>query len=460
MKRGLSEESLERFGIGYAPDSWDALLSAARRQRIGERQLVAAGLVVPREGEGGGHGCYDRFRNRLMFPIIDPAGLTIAFGGRALAADERAKYINSPESVLFDKSSNLYALNWSREAISSGGQAVVVEGYMDAAIPLQAGVNNVVATLGTALTDRHVRLLSRYAKEVVLVFDADKAGQMAAERGLEIFLAQRMHVRVVTIPEGKDPCDFVLARGGEAFKQLIAEAPDALQYAWAQRSAAMQAAGDNLAGRNRLIEEFLTLVVSSESFGAIDEIRRGQLAQHIGHVLNIPSADLQQQMRRLGRRFTRGPTVQPPPQSLPADPATLVERHLLEALLNRPDLYGTAAERIGPEDFADPTFAHVAKGLWASASAGRGGLEDLLTMEELSSQASLLADLALAGQRRGNHEQMICDAVQFMASKKHKQDTDKLKSMGITEDALWELNRRIRFPVPKDDPKITHPKIS
>ncbi|KKL53613.1 hypothetical protein LCGC14_2273680, partial [marine sediment metagenome] len=160
---------------------WEALRAAGIGAGFTDRQLSAAGLVASRE-DGS---CYDRFRNRLIFPILDATGRVIAFGGRALAADERAKYLNSPESALFDKSSVLYALNWAREAIVSSGSAVIVEGYLDAIIPIQAGVDNVVATLGTALTDRHVRLVSRYAKEAVLIFDADTAGQAAAERALE-----------------------------------------------------------------------------------------------------------------------------------------------------------------------------------------------------------------------------------------------------------------------------------
>jgi DNA primase len=186
LGRGLNESSIDRFGIGYAPDSWDALLRAALAEGYGEEQLVAAGLVARREERPG---CYDRFRNRLIFPILGPAGEVIAFGGRALAAEEQAKYLNSPDTPIFDKSAQLYALNWARQPIAASGTAIVVEGYLDALMPIQSGVGNVVATMGTALTDRHVRLLARYAKEAVLVFDADTAGSAAAERALEIFLA-------------------------------------------------------------------------------------------------------------------------------------------------------------------------------------------------------------------------------------------------------------------------------
>ncbi|MFZ1989811.1 MAG: DNA primase, partial [Alphaproteobacteria bacterium] len=364
-KRGLTEQSIDRFGLGFAPDSWDALLRAALAEGYREEQLVAAGLAARREERPG---CYDRFRNRLIFPIINPAGEVVAFGGRALAAGEQAKYLNSPDTALFDKSAHLYAMNWSREAIVAGGTAVVVEGYLDALMPLQCGVGNVVATMGTALTDRHVRLLSRYANEVVVVFDADQAGAAAAERAMEIFLAQQVHVRVATILEGKDPCDYCLARGGEAFAALIKDAPDALHYLWLRRSEQVQAAGDNLADRRKAVEDFLRLVAQSAAYGAIDEVRRGQLAQHIAHMLNIPAADLQQQMRRLARtipRSSRAPTMEPggteptgmePPGATPATTGTDAQRQVLEVLLNQPDLFAQAAEKISPEDFFDPVL--------------------------------------------------------------------------------------------------------
>ena len=194
--RKLTDESIARFGLGFAPDSWDALRSAAVGAGFTDRQLAAAGLVAEREDGSS----YDRFRNRLMFPILDAAGRVVAFGGRAMEQTERAKYLNSPETALFDKSANLYALNWSRRGIVDSGQAVVVEGYLDALMCIQEGVVNVVATLGTALTERHVRVLARVAREVVLVFDSDVAGQAATERAVELFLMQRLNVRMGTVP--------------------------------------------------------------------------------------------------------------------------------------------------------------------------------------------------------------------------------------------------------------------
>jgi len=450
--RGLSDESIDRFGLGYAPAAWDALIIAARKKAFSEAQLLEIGLAVKRET---GSGCYDRFRNRLMFPIIDPAGEVIAFGGRAMDENERAKYLNSPDSILFDKSRCLYALNWSREAIASCGQAIVVEGYLDALIPLQAGVNNVVATLGTALTDRHVQMLRRYGREVVLLFDADAAGAAAAERALEVFLAQQVHVRVAEIPAGKDPCDFCLAAGADALRELAAGAPDALQYLWNRRQEAYRAAGD-LPRRREVLEEFLRLVVFSGAYGAIDEVRRGQLAQHIGHMLNVSAVDLQQQMRRLGRRLKRAaPAGQGAGLQQPGDPAAIAEQHLLEVLLNRPELFDTAAERVGPADFLDADLRLIAECLWDMGKMGNIALDNILSMEKMSHLGSLLTDLAAAGRRRENYDQTLEGALEHLLYRRGRQEMQELKSQGLSDEALRRLNRRLRRADPRRHPRIS-----
>ncbi|MFW6133508.1 MAG: DNA primase [Planctomycetota bacterium] len=448
--RGLTDESIDRFGLGYAPDAWDGLLKAAKARGYSERRLAAAGLVVRKDETGRS---YDRFRNRLMFPILDESGRPVAFGGRAMSDDERAKYLNSPESPLFDKSGILYGLNWARPAIGSSEQAIVAEGYLDALMPMQAGVGNIVATLGTSLTDRHVRLLARYARDVVLIFDADTAGAAAAERALETFLTQQFHVRVATIPSGKDPCDLVTAGGAEALRTLVDEAPDALQYVWQRTHASWTQAG-RPADRRRIVEQFLQLVASSAAYGAIDEVRRGQLAQHIAHMLNVPASDLQQQMRRLSRRARRSGRSDPALRGTYAS-ERLAERHLLEVLLNAPELFDTAAERVGPDDFADPTLRAIAERFWRLAGAGRANLENLLAGEELAEHGALLADLATAGEQRGNYEATLIGAVDDVVYRRHRAELDRLQSAELTDDALRKLGDQLRQADVRRYPKIS-----
>jgi DNA primase len=445
-QRELSEESLERFGVGYAPEAWDSLLLAARRAGFGEKQLVAAGLAVRRES---GTGCYDRFRNRLMFPIIDAGGRVVAFGGRALSEQDRAKYLNSAESPLFDKSRQLFGLNWSREGIVSSGQAIVAEGYLDVLIPLQAGVANIVATLGTSLTEGHVRLLSRYASDVVLLFDADTAGAAAADRAMELFLAQQVRVRVATIPAGKDPCDYCLAEGGDALRTLVDSAPDALQYAWDRRRTQLEQAGSNLADRRRVVEDFLRLIASSSAYGAIDEVRKGQLAQHIGHLLNIPQASLQEMMRRLTRRQRAQTSAAEPTQATSSPEAGkltgLVERQILEVLVNRPDLFDVAAERLTPRDFEVEPLRRIAEVLWSLCAAGREGLDDLLSSEELADLGGLVAHLATEGERRGNHEGTLDGAIEALLRRRGVRELEALKAAGYQDDeTLRRIQRTLR----------------
>jgi len=455
--RGFTDDSIERFGLGYAPSGWDSLLRAARSRNVRDAQLAAAGLVIQRD-EGG---YYDRFRDRLMFPILDPGGKVIAFGGRALDPNDRAKYLNSAESILFDKSGNLYALNWAREGIVATGTAVVAEGYLDALIPLQAGISNIVATLGTSLTEQHVRLLSRYAREVVLVFDADAAGAKAADRGLEMFLAQRIHVRVATIPAGKDPCDFVLAEGAEAFGRLVSEAPDALQYAWDRRQTAWQLAGGNLASRRAVVEDFLRIVVTSTSYDAIDEIRRGQLAQHIAHMLNIPAPDLQQQMRRMAKHLRRAGAQNARAARAavenwaPEAAAGQAERELLEVLVNMPDMFDMAAERIDWQDFQDPNLRQLAARVWALGHAHRLSLEDLLADEDLLGLGGLLTDLSAAGEKMANYEATLHGAVSHMLYLRQGRQPAQPPAEPYSDEALNQVLQQHRPADLRRHPKIT-----
>ena len=227
--RGLTQQTVDTFRLGYAPPAWDWLLRQASAAGIATSHLAKAGLVVERQDRSG-H--YDRFRDRAMFPICDHFSRCVAFGGRVLpgAPPDSAKYINSPETPLFSKSSMLYGLDTARDAMAKSRRAIVVEGYTDCLAARQAGIHDVVAVLGTALGERHAKLLRRYADRIVLVLDGDDAGRRRANEILDVLLAEPIDVRIARLPSGVDPCEFVLAQGREAFETLVASAGDPLEY--------------------------------------------------------------------------------------------------------------------------------------------------------------------------------------------------------------------------------------
>jgi len=454
--RGLTDETIQKFRIGFAPDSWDAFITAARQQGFAEQQLFAAGMMRQRENSSGG---YDWFRNRLMFPIRDLGGRVIGFGGRALADGENAKYLNSPESVLFDKSSLVFDMSLARESIVASRQAVVVEGYMDVIVPHQAGVTNLVATLGTALTEQHVRLLARYAEEVVLMFDADTAGAAAAQRALELFIRQQFNVRVATIPSGKDPCDMVLAQGPDALRSLIAGAPDALQYVWDRRYEQYSHA-DNPAARRKIIEDFLQLIASSAAYGAVDAVRQQNISQHIAHLLNMSAIDVNGQIRRLVRKIKpRGLAAQPQTPSQSNSTMSLSpERQILEVLLDKPELFDEIVERIDPPHFEDPLCRAIAEQIWHIGVAGKFTLESLMAQPQFTEWQGLLAELSFAGQRRGNHSATLNDAVNKILQREHYDELTQLKNNLSDDDSLRSLGEKLSHAA-KQTNRLKRPRI-
>ncbi|MGH9717281.1 MAG: DNA primase [Candidatus Acidiferrales bacterium] len=222
--RGLDRDAMMRFGLGYAPGSGDALLRQLK-PKYPEKMLDASGFFS-RDQSGR---TYDRFRRRIMFPIANDSGKTIAFGGRSMG-DEMPKYLNSPETPIYSKSNVLYRLDRAKEAIRQNDFAILVEGYMDAIAVARAGIANVVASCGTSLAEAQIKLLGRFTRRVVVNYDADNAGLMAAERSLALLLEKEFDVRVLTLPSGADPDQFLKQNGAEAYRKLLGLAPSYLDY--------------------------------------------------------------------------------------------------------------------------------------------------------------------------------------------------------------------------------------
>ena len=224
-QRELTEDTQKTFRLGYAPDSWEALSSYLRQKGATQQQIERSGLVVKKE-EGGS---YDRFRGRLMFPVFDHQGRPIAFGGRTLK-NEDAKYINSPETSAYVKGRNLFGLNLTRDEIRRQGFAILVEGFLDLIVPYQFGVKNIAASLGTALTQDQVKLLSRFARKVVVNYDGDRAGVQAAKKSIEILLAEDLEVKVLVLPDNADPDEFIRKFGVTEYQRRRAQAQPHIQF--------------------------------------------------------------------------------------------------------------------------------------------------------------------------------------------------------------------------------------
>ncbi|MDD5495999.1 MAG: DNA primase [Candidatus Omnitrophica bacterium] len=223
--RGIGDETAKKFKIGYAPDSWDLLINFFKKRNIGDDLLEKAGLVI--SNERGGH--YDRFRKRVIFPIIDLKDRILGFGGRVLDSS-LPKYMNSPETYIYSKGRNLYGLNFSKEYIKKKKYALIVEGYLDFIIPFQAQTDNMVATLGTALTIDQVKLLKRFTNTVIMVYDPDEAGEAASIRNLDLFISEDVNVYIAELPAGYDPDGYIRKFGTDDFSKLIKASKNLFDY--------------------------------------------------------------------------------------------------------------------------------------------------------------------------------------------------------------------------------------
>src|SRR6266850_2404990 len=345
-RREITDETRKTFRLGYAPDSWDALSIYLRQKGASQDQIDRSGLVVKKE-EGGS---YDRFRGRLIFPVLDIQGKPIAFGGRTLR-DEDAKYINSPETSAYVKGRNLFGLNLTRDEIRRQEYAILVEGFLDLIVPYQFGVRNVVASLGTALTPEQVKQLGRFARKVVVNYDGDRAGVQAAKKSIEILLAEDLEVKVLVLPENADPDEFIRKFGATEYQRRRANAQPHIQFVI--DNALRDRSLHRPAEKAEAVEEVLPYIRAvrnriqkREYFDmAMDALRIGDVALR---------RELWQTLRddaesgRAGQKILKRSGVKP----------TVAEQRLLELLLTHEDLRRTFLPRLELEDFADlPTAA-------------------------------------------------------------------------------------------------------
>lgn len=374
--RGIQHDTVRSFRLGLAPEGWQNLTSRLA-PRAGEDVLVQAGLAMRREGKSG---VYDRFRDRLMVPLIAPGGTVVGFGARALG-DEQPKYLNSPETPLYHKGSFLFALETARRHADDAGEIVVVEGYFDAISLHQVGLTHAVATSGTALTADQARLLRRMAPRVALTYDGDDAGREAMMRSLAVLLAEGLEVVVVDLPQGEDPDTLVRRGAAEAWRAVRAAAYDPVEFIQRHvlRAAGGAAAGD---ARERALQAVVRLAAEVR-----DPIRVRLLLERASQVFGLPESVLGRAVgMRKGGQSTDAPLKAAVREQRRGE--SELERALLRSLLHAPEQLEAARQELGPEDFQDADCGALARWLWSGGGDLSGaGVEATLARELVASGA-------------------------------------------------------------------------
>jgi DNA primase len=372
-QRGIPDAAVERFGLGYAPDAWRALREEAHRHGIEDDVLLAAGLIKESERDDEP---YDRFRDRLMFPIAELSGRVIAFGGRDLSGSPRApKYLNSPETPIYHKGDILYGLNWSKSAIRREGSALVVEGYMDYVSLAGRGIENVVAGMGTSMTEAQANLLARYTGKALMLYDSDQAGLRAAFRTADALLQTGVHPLVVTLPTGEDPDSIVRRGGAEALRPRLDDAVDVLE----RKVQMLEERGffDDIEGVRRALDRLLPTLRATVD-PALRDIYTARIAQRTGVRRETLERDVEK---------TPPPRTEPK-RSAPAAPAARAlvdrfsaERMLLKVLIADRARLATVLNDVAPDHLRDPRHREIFEALRADPES---------EMPPLSSAAQLV----------------------------------------------------------------------
>ena len=459
--RGITLETIKQFQLGFSPNDWTWLIRRAQQESIDTNDLTAIGLVGVAQKTGKP---YDRFKGRVLFSIRDPQGRPIATGGRILPtweSENPAKYINSPETILFSKSNSLYAIEIAKECRPPSGEPrtlIVTEGYTDCLVAHQYGFKNSVACLGTALNQSHVQLLSRYADRVILVLDGDKAGHAAADRALNHFLAGGLDLRILSLADNLDPCDYLQQHGRDSFEEALQGAPDAIEHKIRVLTGGTRLdIGSHQAAQ--ALESIIETIAQAPSLqkGGDSEykLREDSTLSRIARDFEVPETSVRSRLLELresreNRRDKSSELFTTPDQALKLTIQDAWEQELLEILLQEPEAVLKSAEAISPNELEDP----VAKKIYSTAIefAKQGTTPNfacLITAFDDPAMKHLLVTLDDRGRERGGSDlaKQLPDIVSSIKNRKTKHQQQHLtaaikgKHLGEEEklEALTEI---------------------
>ena len=402
VERGMTVETAQKYKLGFAPDDWNKLATALQKRGVRPDTLVKAGLAVPRPQEG----VYDRFRNRIMFPIEDIRERVIGFGGRVMDGSQ-PKYLNSPETLLFNKRTVLYNISNAYRAIKEAGQAIVVEGYMDAIALASNGIPNVVASLGTAFTPEQSRQLLHYASEIVFAYDSDSAGQNATLRALSIVRSSGAVVKVVSFPEGKDPDEVVRKQGAKAVRDRISAAVGLLDF---QMDRVLgESSYSDLAGKVSVINRAVPYLAMSDSAVEVDA-HVARLAEKLGIDENSIRSELRRQRGQNGN--TRPATVHV--RRNVDSKQVVAEEFVLRQAVESPERFHVISANLTPELFQKGPRRSLAAAIWQSYTNGETPRPESLVQNLDDGAVQLLSRLMLNGDQGPDLSQALDDCIRII----------------------------------------------
>jgi DNA primase len=442
--RLINDDSIKKFRLGYSPNRWDSIVNKAKDWNISTQTLTNAGLILKKQTGRS----YDRFRNRLMFPIFDFQNRPVGFGARVLD-NSLPKYLNSPETPVFNKSKALYGINLAKNAVIKKRKILLMEGYTDVIMAHQCGIDWSIAILGTALTREHVRLLRRYCDEAILVFDADTAGQKSSERNLDIFIEEDFDVRVVLLPENHDPYDFLVKKGAEKFLEQVEKAYDFFSFKIKLSESKWDMS--SVSGKASAIDDILSTAIKIPNI-----LKRELTIKRIAEEMSVEENDLRKHLKkdRPGKNQLynkKTDTINKPKSN--ADQT--IEMTILGIMINRNDLIKKVLSDIGLGNFNNENLRNIAARIFEIDSQGKnvelndifpllntveisGGLIDTILKQNPSEGCATVEETQ-------NSEKILNDCIRFIKKRKTKEELKQTKKrmlvLGKSTESTQEADK-------------------
>ena len=436
INRGLSLKTIKHFGLGAAPDSWDSLINHLKAKGFSINDMVTANVV----GKSDRGSYYDRFRKRLMFPIINIRGNIIGFSGRALPEDEKkgGKYVNTSDTPVYKKSENLFGINFAKSHCAD--KMILVEGNMDVISLHQAGFENVVAPLGTAFTSEQANLIARYTKEIILMLDADAAGQKAIKRASELLENTGLSVRVVVIPNGKDPDEYIKANGPDRFKALLEGAVSDIEYKLLMAADGLDLNSDD--GRLKYLSLAAEILASTDDVMTRD-IYIGRLSEKYGvsrTALNTKVDELRKKNARVRKKTEINEVIHPKftkddinPDRRKSVKGTSAEETVISILLSHPDFYNEARAKLSPDEMLTSLNRRIYEIICDTLNDGKSLDISVFAQKLLPAEVGYLVSLQNSNKGGNNPEAVLKDCIKVILEEKTLLNTDAVKDISVED---------------------------